>query len=191
MTFIDMHVSDLNLLIARQSVMLLDKTVQVSSDRPLIATAELHHTNLLAGQDRLKSVTKALKQEGCHAVLLNDPINIRYATDTSNMQIWTMHNFERYALVFADRYVVLWDFFNCDHLSETNRQADEIRTAIYAAFFLRVIEQEKKQKRGQTKLTMCCAKDWVMRENLLLIEIFARYLTCLAPKTTQWSKENR
>jgi Xaa-Pro dipeptidase len=115
--------------------MLLDKTVQISTDRPLIATPELQLTNLLAGQDRLKSVTKALEQGGCDAVLLYDPVNIRYATDTSNMQIWTMHNFERYALVFVDGYVVLWDFFNCDHLSEANCQVDEIRTAISWSFF--------------------------------------------------------
>ena len=115
--------------------MFSDKTIRISNDLPLIATPELHHTHQQAAQDRLHTLTRTLTEEGCDAILLYDPLNIRYATDTSNMQVWTMHNFERYALVFADGYVVLWDFFNCDHLNEGNRQVDEIRTAISWSFF--------------------------------------------------------
>lgn len=28
-----------------------------------------------------------------------DPINIRYATDTSNIQVWVLHNLVRYVFV--------------------------------------------------------------------------------------------
>ena len=32
-------------------------------------------------------------------MLVVDPINLRYATGARNMQVWTMHNIVRYALV--------------------------------------------------------------------------------------------
>ncbi len=38
---------------------------------------------------RLHRVQEQLQKAGCPAILLYDPVNIRYATDTSNMQIWT------------------------------------------------------------------------------------------------------
>ncbi|NND83217.1 MAG: aminopeptidase P family protein [Gammaproteobacteria bacterium] len=76
-----------------------------------------------------------LREQDCDAVLMYDPINIRYATDSSNMQVWTMHNYERYALVFADQYTVLWDFPHCEHLTEGNAQIDEVRDAICWSFF--------------------------------------------------------
>ena len=35
------------------------------------------------------------------AVRIARPVNLRYATGTRNMQVWTMHNIVRYALVFG------------------------------------------------------------------------------------------
>ena len=84
---------------------------------------------------RLQRVRDQLTQAGCDAILLYDPVNIRYATDTSNMQVWTMHNAARYALVFAQGPVLLWEFHNCEHLHDGNRQVDEIRDAINWSHF--------------------------------------------------------
>ena len=41
-------------------------------------------------------------EHDCAAILLYDPLNIRYATDCSDMQVWTMHNPARYVLLCAD-----------------------------------------------------------------------------------------
>ena len=112
-----------------------NKTIQVTHERPLIATLELEQNLLNAAQYRLRRVGKVLTERGCDAVLLYDPVNIRYATDSSNMQLWTMHNQERYALVFADGYTVLWDFTHCEHLTEGNGQIDEVRNAVTWSFF--------------------------------------------------------
>lgn len=111
------------------------KTTQFTQQRPLIATLELQQHLTSAAQYRLQRVCKSLQDDGCDAVLLYNPINIRYATESSNMQVWTMHNAERYALVFADGYVILWDFTNCEHLTQGNQQIDEVRSCVSSSFF--------------------------------------------------------
>ena len=52
-------------------------------------------THRAARAYRLQRVRQRLLAEDCAAILLYDPVNIRYATDTSNMQVWTLHNFAR------------------------------------------------------------------------------------------------
>lgn len=84
---------------------------------------------------RLKRVRGQLVAAGCNAVLLYDPINIRYATDTANMSLWTMRNPARYALVFAEGPVILWEFHHCAHLHRGNTCVDEIRDAIDWSYF--------------------------------------------------------
>jgi Xaa-Pro aminopeptidase len=46
---------------------------------------------------RLLRIREQLQQRDYAAVVFFDPINIRYATDTSNMQVWVLHNPVRYA----------------------------------------------------------------------------------------------
>ncbi|WP_227369414.1 M24 family metallopeptidase [Halomonas sp. M20] len=84
---------------------------------------------------RLARVREELARDDCAAVLLYDPVNIRYATDASNMQVWTAHNAARYALVFADGPVILWEFHNCAHLCAHLETIDEVRSAINWAYF--------------------------------------------------------
>src|SRR5579871_3245168 len=40
---------------------------------------------------RLAQLRSALADHGCDGALLYDPINLRYATATSNMSLWCMH----------------------------------------------------------------------------------------------------
>ncbi len=84
---------------------------------------------------RLQRVRDQLIKADCAALLLYDPVNIRYATDSSNMQVWTLHNDARYALVLAEGPVILWEFHNCEHLLEGNQQIDEIRPAVNWSYF--------------------------------------------------------
>ncbi|WP_339462921.1 M24 family metallopeptidase [Pseudomonas sp. EA_105y_Pfl2_R69] len=92
-------------------------------------------THVAARGYRLQRVRQQLLAADCAAILLYDPVNIRYATDTSNMQVWTLHNFARYTLVFAEGPVVLFEFHNCEHLHEGNELLDEIRPAINWSYF--------------------------------------------------------
>ena len=51
---------------------------------------------------RLQRLRRHLAEADVAGILLTDPINLRYATGSRNMQVWTMHNFVRYAFVAAD-----------------------------------------------------------------------------------------
>jgi len=66
-------------------------------------------------------------------VLLFDPLNIRYATDSTNMQLWNTHNPFRALLVCADGYMVMWDYKNSPFLSSFNPLVREARSG--ADFF--------------------------------------------------------
>lgn len=85
---------------------------------------------------RLGRVRNQLELAGYEAILLYDPINIRYATDTVNMQVWTLHNRVRYAFIALNGPVVLFDFAGCEHLSEENGHVDEIRSARSATYLM-------------------------------------------------------
>ena len=76
---------------------------------------------------RLERVRSELKKNDYAAAILFDPLNIRYATDSTNMQLWITHNAARCCFVAADGPVVLFDFHNCQHLSEHLPLVDEIR----------------------------------------------------------------
>ncbi len=85
---------------------------------------------------RLDRVRAQLAERGYGGVLLYDPMNIRYATDSTNMQIWVMHNAARYAWVSAEGPVIVWDFFECDFMAGHNPLVDEVRAAVGTTVFL-------------------------------------------------------
>ncbi|MGF6163152.1 Xaa-Pro dipeptidase [Pseudomonas sp. 2725] len=83
---------------------------------------------------RLGRVREQLSIKGYGAILLFDPINIRYALDAKNMQVWTMHNRVKYAFIPAEGKTVLFDFSGCEHLSKGNPSVGEIRSAKSATY---------------------------------------------------------
>ena len=58
---------------------------------------------------RVQAELKSRDYAGC---LLYDPVNIRYATGTRNMTIWTMHNAARYCFVPAEGKAIVFDYRN-------------------------------------------------------------------------------
>lgn len=79
---------------------------------------------------RLTRLRAAIVAADCDAAIFYDPINIRYATGTSNMQVYSLHNACRYAFVAAEGPVVLFDFKGCEHLSDGHANVTEVRNAI-------------------------------------------------------------
>ena len=77
---------------------------------------------------RLAQIRRLLKVVQCPAIVLFDPVNLRYATGTRNMQVWTMHNICRYAVVFAESDTVLFDLLSSSHLAR--ELVDDIRPAL-------------------------------------------------------------
>ena len=79
---------------------------------------------------RAERIRQELRRQDHEAVLVVDPINLRYATGTRNMQVWTMHNIVRYALVFAHGPTVLFDLATGRHLSTGLDSVTDIRTSV-------------------------------------------------------------
>jgi Xaa-Pro dipeptidase len=79
---------------------------------------------------RLDRIRAELKRRGHAGALLYDPINIRYATDSTNMQLWVAHNPTRHCFVATEGPVVLFDYFSCEHLSDHSGMVDEVRPAV-------------------------------------------------------------
>lgn len=84
---------------------------------------------------RLQRLMRQLALSEYAGVLLFDPLNIRYATDSTNMQLWNTHNPFRAALVLADGYMVLWDYKNSPFLSAHNPLVDEVRSGASMFYF--------------------------------------------------------
>ena len=79
---------------------------------------------------RLARLRQQLQRHDCAAALLYDPVNIRYALDAANMQLWTLHNAYRYALIFAEGPAILFEFNGCEHLCRGLPGIDEIRPCV-------------------------------------------------------------
>ena len=84
---------------------------------------------------RLNRLVEQLRARDYAGILLFDPLNIRYASDSSNMQLWTTHNPVRACFVGADGYMVLWDFHGCEHLSAHLSLINERRPATSFFYF--------------------------------------------------------
>lgn len=84
---------------------------------------------------RLSRLRSELARRDLAGAVLLDPINVRYATDTSNMQIFCMHNMVRYVFIATHGPVVLFDFPGCGHLSRGLSRIDEVRDAMPMSFF--------------------------------------------------------
>ena len=82
---------------------------------------------------RLQRLVQELQKHDYGGIVLFDPLNIRYATDSTNMQLWITHNPARACFVSADGYMVLFDFHSCDHLSDHLPLVKELRSG--ASFF--------------------------------------------------------
>jgi len=79
---------------------------------------------------RLDRIRAELRRRDYAGALLYDPINIRYATDSTNMQLWVAHNPTRHCFVAADGPVILFDYFSCEHLADHSGVVDEVRPAV-------------------------------------------------------------
>jgi Xaa-Pro dipeptidase len=79
---------------------------------------------------RLERIRAELRRRDYAGVLLYDPISIRYATDSTNMQIWVAHNPTRHCFVATDGPVILFDYHGCEHISDHSGMVDEVRPAV-------------------------------------------------------------
>jgi len=96
---------------------------------------------------RLDRVKKELEKNNLEACILFDPVNVRYALDTLNMSVYNMHNLTRYCFVPVNGPVILYEYFNCEKLSEGLNLIDEIRPAITWDYFSNGDQSEAQLKK--------------------------------------------
>jgi Xaa-Pro aminopeptidase len=100
------------------------------------ADASLQPPNLASMRAfRLQRLVRELQQRDYAAVLCFDPLNIRYATDSTNMQLWNAHNPFRAVLVCADGHMVLWDYEKSPFLADHNPLVKEVRSGASMFYF--------------------------------------------------------
>src|SRR5258708_39239308 len=83
---------------------------------------------------RLQRLRDRLAEADVAGILLTDPTNLRYATGSRNMQVWTMHNVCRYVFVATQGPVVLFDLPSSMHLSRDLETIDERRPSLAWAY---------------------------------------------------------
>ncbi|SES66990.1 dimethylsulfonioproprionate lyase DddP [Paracoccus homiensis] len=84
---------------------------------------------------RWERLTQHVVARDFGALLMFDPLNIRYATDSTNMQLWNTHNLFRAVLLCADGHMVIWDYKSAPFLSEFNPLVRERRSGADLFYF--------------------------------------------------------
>lgn len=83
---------------------------------------------------RLARVRAQMAKYGMDAIILSDPVNVRYATGTRNMQVYSARNSAaRYVLITANRSI-LFEFAGCLFLNQGYETIDEVREAKNVSF---------------------------------------------------------
>ena len=86
-------------------------------------------------EHRWRRLVQFIQARDYGGLLLFDPLNIRYATDSTNMQLWNTHNPFRAVLICADGYMVIWDYKNAVFLTENNALIKERRSGASMFYF--------------------------------------------------------
>jgi Xaa-Pro aminopeptidase len=104
------------------------------ADKPLKSPIP-QSTLVKARRYRKQRLVDKLAEHDCAAILLYDPVNIRYALDVSNMQLWMTHNASHYALVCADGHGIAFEYGKSEHVAKGIETVDEVRTATTWFYF--------------------------------------------------------
>ena len=116
-------------------------------------------------QYRLDRVRTQMSLREINALILSDPVNIRYATGTRNMQVFSARNTpSRYLLLTANRSI-LFEFTGCQHLADGYATVDEVRPALTASF---VAAGENIAEREQR---------WAVQMQSIIVELVGQHPT--------------
>jgi Xaa-Pro aminopeptidase len=113
------------------------KSGPFSANPPALATLREWQDKGLSPPDladlrhyRLARVKAQLRTSDYAGILLADLLNVRYATDSINMQLWCAHNAVRYVFIATDGPVIVFEFHGSEHLSNGLELVSEVRPAI-------------------------------------------------------------
>lgn len=78
---------------------------------------------------RLRRLRDEVVAHDCAAILMYSPINIRYAFDYTNMQIWSSREATRYGVLFGEGPGVMHEYKGAEHMVGNGAGVDEVRPA--------------------------------------------------------------
>jgi Xaa-Pro dipeptidase len=79
---------------------------------------------------RLERVRQQIRSSNFSCMILYDPVNIRYATGTSTMPVFSLHFRDRYCFIAADGPVVFFEKPHWSHLTRGSGRVDEVRDRV-------------------------------------------------------------
>ena len=100
---------------------------------------------------RQARVREQMARHGVDAVILSDPINIRYATGTRNMQVFSQRNAPSRYLLLTPARSILFEFTGCLHLADGYETVDEVRPSKTASLLRRDHASPSANARGQPR----------------------------------------
>jgi len=137
---------------SRHSSRLLNMAVPPKDDAPrpvvpidaavMARMAEIDQDRLI--RYRLGRLRAELRKRDYAGAVLSDPMNLRYATGTRNMAVWTAHAPGRYAFVATDGPVILFEFTSSRHVTDGSPVVDEVRPCTPWIYFLAGPRTEEK-----------------------------------------------
>ncbi|MPW21575.1 M24 family metallopeptidase [Paraburkholderia sp. CNPSo 3157] len=83
---------------------------------------------------RLGRVRAEMRKRDIAALIISDPVNIRYATGARNMQIFCARNTPSRYLIVTESRTILFEFTGCEHLANGLETIDEVRPSSTASF---------------------------------------------------------
>jgi Xaa-Pro aminopeptidase len=93
---------------------------------------------------RLERLRAELRKHDYAGAVLSDPMNLRYATGTRNMAVWSTHGPGRYAFVATDGPVILFEYPSSRHVTDGSPVVDEVRPCTPWFYFLAGSRTEEK-----------------------------------------------
>jgi len=83
---------------------------------------------------RQNRIRTQMSKIGIAALILSDPVNIRYATGTRNMQVFSSRNTPSRYLLLTEHRSILFEFTGCLHLADGFDTVDEVRPSMTASY---------------------------------------------------------
>ena len=108
---------------------------------------------------RWRRLVRHLNDRDYGGILMFDPLNIRYATDAPNMQLWNTHNPFRAVLLCADGHMTLFDYKNAPFMADHNPLVSDVRSGA-SMFYFAVGD-----KAGDSARSFVDQVDEIMREH--------------------------
>ncbi|KAM0557205.1 hypothetical protein ACHAPJ_005469 [Fusarium lateritium] len=117
---------------------------------------------------RLNRMRSQMVKYSLDAVIISDPVNIRYVTSTGtrNMQVFTARNTSTRSVLLTATRSIMFEFAGCLHLVKGYETIDEVRTAKSVTFTSsgpKIQYKEKKWTEEMTDLVRDVGKrDWLL-----------------------------